>query len=167
MITADDHVKGGCACGDVRYQVMRDPFIVHGCHCRMCQRLSGGAFAINALVEAKKVKLLSGTPERVEMDTPSGKGQTILRCSRCKVAVWSHYYMGGIREGICFVRVGTLDNPDLMPPDVHIYTTTRQSWLTLPEDAHVVDIFYDFNSTWSAEDNAWRKAQLSRVRAVS
>ena len=130
----------------------------------MCQRLSGSAFAINALVDAEKVRLLSGKPERVEMDTPSGEGQTILRCPQCKVAVWSHYHMGGIREGICFIRVGTLDDPDRMPPDVHIYTSTKQPWVTLPTGAHMVDAFYDFNSTWSAEDNAWRKEKLLQAR---
>ena len=57
--------------------------------------------------------------------------------------------MGGIREGVRFVRVGTLDDPDQLPPDVHIFTSTKQSWVQLPGDAHVEEIFYDYQTTWT------------------
>ena len=103
---------GGCACGHIRYKTTSNPFIVHCCHCRQCQRLSGAAFAINALFEASHVKIQQGEPEIITVNTPSGKGQKVSRCPKCKVAVWSNYYMSGIQDLIRFVRVGTLDNPD-------------------------------------------------------
>jgi len=142
---------GGCTCGYVRYQVTSEPMIVHACHCRGCQQNSGSAFAVNALFEADRVELVSGEVENITVPTPSGTGQDITRCAKCKVAVWSNYNMGGLRERIRFIRVGTLDDPDQMPPDVHIFTSSKQPWVILPKEDRRVDVFYDFKSTWSPE----------------
>lgn len=141
--------EGGCTCGHVRYQVVSDPLIVHGCHCRGCQKNSGSAFALNALFEAGHVTLVSGTVEEISVPTPSGTGQDITRCTECKAAIWSNYNMGGLRKQIRFIRVGTLDDPDQFPPDVHIYTTSKQPWVILPTGDPRVDEFYDFSKTWS------------------
>jgi len=142
---------GGCTCGAVRYQVSSEPMIVHACHCRGCQKNSGSAFAVNALFEAGRVKLISGEVEEITVPTPSGTGQDITRCAKCKVAVWSNYNMGGLRERIRFIRVGTLDDPDQMPPDVHIFTGSKQPWVLLPKDDRRVEVFYAFKETWSPE----------------
>lgn len=151
--------EGGCTCGNVRYRVMCPPMIVHGCHCRLCQKQTGSAFAINALIEADKIQIIEGEVEEVVVDTPSGNGQTITRCPKCRVALWSNYFMGGLKERIRFLRVGTLDNPDLMPPDVHIFTSTKQPWVRLPKNAKWVETFYDYDNTWSQE-NLIRRASL-------
>lgn len=142
--------EGGCACSHVRYQLMAEPLIVHACHCRGCQKNSGSAFAINALYEADRVELMSGDLETISVPTPSGAGQDITRCADCKVALWSNYEMGGLREHIRFIRVGTLDNPDQLPPNVHIFTRSKQPWIILPTKDQRVDVFYDFRETWSA-----------------
>ncbi len=144
--------EGGCSCGHIRYKIISKPFIVHCCHCRCCQRQTGTAFALNAIFDAAHVELLSGEVDAIIVESPSGKGQTIARCPKCRVAVWSNYFMGGIKEGIRFIRVGTLDNPDLLPPDIHIYTSTKQPWVILPEGAPAVDELYDFNAVWSPEN---------------
>ncbi|WP_027836154.1 GFA family protein [Maritalea myrionectae] len=143
--------EGGCICGHVRYQVSSDPLIVHCCHCRGCQKNSGTAFALNALFEADRVTLLSGEVEEITVPTPSGTGQDITRCAKCKIAVWSNYNMGGLRENIRFIRVGTLDDPDQMPPDVHIYTCSKQPWVRLPENDRRAETFYEISETWSPE----------------
>ncbi|MCF6304766.1 MAG: GFA family protein [Rhodobacteraceae bacterium] len=142
-------VEGGCICGNTRFETTMEPMVVHGCHCRGCQRNSGTAFAINALFEADKVKLLSGEIEEITVPTPSGKGQIIARCSKCKTALWSNYSMGGLNKRIRFIRVGTLDNPDLFSPDVHIFTTTKHPLVQLPQDVPAVDIFYKWNEVWT------------------
>ncbi|MFY0690368.1 MAG: GFA family protein [Paracoccaceae bacterium] len=141
--------EGGCTCGHVRYQVVTEPLIVHGCHCRGCQKNSGSAFAINALFEADRVELLSGTVEDITVPTPSGTGQDITRCAKCRVAVWSNYNMGGLRKNIRFIRVGTLDDPDQFPPDVHIYAASKQPWVILPKRDRRFEAFYRFAETWS------------------
>lgn len=154
-------VQGGCGCGYVRYQIATDPLIVHACHCRYCQRQSGTAFALNALYEADDVKLLSGSVDIIDTPSPSGEGQLICRCPKCHVAVWSNYFMGGIREGIRFVRIGTLDNPDLLEPDVHIFTESKQPWVILPKDANVFETFYEWSEQWSEKNFA----RLQELRA--
>ena len=144
--------EGGCTCGRVRYRVDATPMIVHACHCRWCQRETGGAFALNAVVEASHVALLQGEPELIDTPSASGRGQMIARCPHCHVAVWSHYPQAGTK--VCFIRVGSLDNPDAFPPDVHIYTDSKQPWLVLPEGARAFGEFYDVPSVWPAESLA-------------
>lgn len=143
--------EGGCICGKVRYSTTLDPLIVHGCHCRGCQRNSGTTFAINALFEADRVTLLSGEIEEITVPTPSGVGQIIARCSDCKTAVWSNYSMGGLKRRIRFIRVGTLDNPDMFSPDVHIYTGTKHPMIHLPKNVPAVEQFYGWADVWSTE----------------
>ena len=106
---------------------------------------------MNALIEADRVELMSGEVEELTVPSPSGKGQTIARCPNCRVAVWSNYYMGGLKDYIRFIRVGSLDNPNLMPPDVHIFTSTKQEWVILSPAGQTAEAFYDVNETWSPE----------------
>jgi hypothetical protein len=141
--------EGRCSCGEVRFRMSSPPLIVHACHCTECQRLSGGAFAINALIEADRVETLSGAPEPVPVIGTSGKPQSIYRCPRCRVALWSHYPGGGAK--LSFIRVGTLDEPSRLTPDIHIYTSTKLPWLTLPPDVPAVAEYYSAREVWSEE----------------
>ena len=151
-------LAGGCTCRAVRYRLTTAPIIVHCCHCRWCQRETGASFALNAVIEADRVILDGGAPERVVTPSASGKGQKILRCPTCKVAVWSHYAGGG--EAFSFIRVGTLDEPDRLPPDVHIFTASKQPWVTLPAGARAFEEFYDPKVVWSDESRArWAAAK--------
>ena len=149
---------GGCDCREVRYRMTSRPLFVHCCHCRWCQRESGASFALNAMIEADRVVLLSGTPEVVNTPSNSGKGQKISRCSRCRIAVWSNYAGGG--GAVRFVRVGTLDEPDRLPPDIHIFTASKQPWVLLPPDAPAVPEYYDRDKYWPPESLARRRALL-------
>ena len=103
-------MDGGCSCGAVRYGLTAAPMFVHCCHCLDCQKQTGGAFAINALIEAVHVPLLAGTPQRVSVPTESGRPHDVYRCPDCSVALWSDY---GRRPMIRFVRVATLERPQL------------------------------------------------------
>jgi hypothetical protein len=142
-------IDGGCDCRAVRYRMTTAPMIVHCCHCRWCQRETGASFALNAVIEANRVEMLAGEPECVNTPSASGKGQKIWRCPTCRLAVWSNY--GGSGELSRFIRVGTLDNPDLLPPDVHIFTSTKQPWVVLPEGARVFAEFYNPKEIWTAD----------------
>ncbi len=132
--------EGGCVCGKVRYRLCDDPIVVHCCHCRWCQRESGTAFALNAVIETEQLELSGEQPERIDTPSQSGRGQAIMRCPHCKVALFSHY--GGADEKAAFVRVGTLDNPDACPPDVHIFTSSKQPWVVVPDQTHAFAEFY-------------------------
>jgi len=151
-------LEGGCTCGEVRYRLTRKPIVVHCCHCRWCQRETGTAFALNAMIETDAVRLLSGKPESVLVPSNSGKGQKIIRCPTCRIAVWSHY--AGAGDLLSFVRVGTLDNPDALPPDIHIFTASKQPWVILPPDKPAFEVYYRRSEQLSA-DSLERLARLT------
>lgn len=152
-------VEGGCACRTVRYRMTSRPLFVHCCHCRWCQRESGSAFALNAMIEAERVTLLAGEPELVDTPSASGKGQRFARCPYCRIALWSNY--AGAGPKVRFVRVGTLDEPDRLPPDIHIFTESKQPWVVLPDDVPLMPGFYDRETLWPAESLARRRALLA------
>ena len=151
-----DTLEGGCACGAVRYRLLSAPMFVHCCHCRDCQRQTGSAFALNALIETDRVETVSGNPKIVPVPTDSGRPHEIHRCPDCGTAVWSTY---GGRTVWRFVRVGTLDDPAALPPDVHIYIRSKQPWVTLPAGTPAFEAYYDPRTVWPA-------ASLDRRRAI-
>jgi len=134
---------------------------VNCCHCTWCQRETGSAFAINAMIEADRVVLLRGEVDVVDTPSASGKGQRIARCPHCRVAVWSNY--GGSGDVVRFVRVGTLDEPDRLPPDVHIFTASKQRWVVLPPGTPAVAEYYKASELWPKESLERRTALLART----
>ena len=154
---------GGCDCGAVRYRLLAKPLFVHCCHCRWCQRESGSAFALNALIESDKLERIAGEPEMVRTPSESGYGQLFARCPACRVALWSHY--AGAGPASAFVRVGTLDDPDRWPPDIHIFTRSKQPWVVIPEGANAVPGYYDREKSWPAESLARSQAIAPRIGA--
>ncbi len=150
-------LEGGCDCGHIRSRLEAPPLFVHCCHCRWCQRESGSAFALNALIESDRLTSLAGDVVLKALPSESGFGQTMARCPDCGVAVWSHYASAGPLTS--FVKVGTLDDPDRLPPDVHIFTDSRQPWVVLPEDTPAFARYYRQSEQWPAASLA-RYAEL-------
>ena len=159
MTSKTEILEGGCTCRHVRYRLTSKPMFVHCCHCRWCQRETGTAFALNAMIEADRVELLAGDVEVVNTPSNSGKGQKIARCPKCRIAVSSNY--AGAGDAARFVRVGSLDEPDRLPPDIHIFTMSKQPWVSLPPDMPAVAEFYDREKLWPRESLERRTAMLS------
>jgi hypothetical protein len=147
--------EGGCSCGAVRYRLASDPLFTHCCHCLNCQRQTGSAFVINLLIEADRVELLAGDPQPVDVPRDDGSTQKVFRCPICQVALFSQYGHPGVR----FVRAGTLDDPSSVRPDVHIYTRSKLSWVTLPDSVPAFEAYYDTKALWPA-------ASLDRLQAI-
>ena len=161
MTSADPApLEGGCDCRTIRYRLQCRPLFVHCCHCRWCQRETGASFALNAMIESEQVAVLGAEPELVDTPSASGKGQKIARCPNCHIAVWSHY--AGAGPTVRFVRVGTLDDPDRLPPDLHIFTAYKQPWVILSPGTPAVPGYYDRKQYWPAESLARRDALLAR-----
>jgi hypothetical protein len=162
---ADLSLEGACTCGTVRYRMTSKPMFVHCCHCRWCQRETGASFALNAMIEAERVILLEGEPEVVNTPSNSGKGQKISRCPKCRIALWSTY--AGAGDAVRFVRVGTLKEPDRLPPDIHIFTSSKQRWVVLPPDTPAVAEYYDRSKYWPKESLDRRAAVLARRQGAA
>ena len=150
-------VEGACCCREVRYRLLSAPMFVHCCHCLDCQRHTGSAFAINALIETDRIELVRGVPDPVSMPTESGRPHDIYRCPTCRVAVWSDY---GRRPRLRFLRVATLERPHGIEPDVHIFVRSKVPWIRLPDGARAFDVYYEMEKEWPAESLARRRAIL-------
>jgi hypothetical protein len=155
-------MEGGCTCGAVRYRLNARPLFVHCCHCTWCQRENGSAFAVNAFIEASQVELLKGKLTQTTLPSASGRGQVFWRCGNCSVTVWSNYPQAG--PSIHFIRVGTLDDPSWAPPDIHIYTSTKQPWVVIPDGVPAVSEFYRPADYWPAESAARFKRATAAPR---
>jgi len=147
--------EGGCSCRAVRYRLTSEPLFTHCCHCLNCQRQTGSAFVINLLIEADREEMLAGDRQPVDVPRDDGSTQRIYRCADCQVAVFSEYGRPEIR----FVRGGTLDEPSLAAPDVHIYTRSKVPWVALPASVPAFEEYYDTKALWPS-------ASLERVRAA-
>ena len=148
-------IDGGCHCGYVTYEAEADPGDTLICHCTDCQRHTGSAFVLNAIIETSAIKMIRGDPQAIPVHRDYGP-HDIYRCRKCKVAVWSDY---GRRPQIRFVRVGTLDDPSALRPDIHIYTRTKASWLRLPKGTPAFKDYYD-------PKKVWPKKSLQRLRTA-
>lgn len=155
---AAENLEGGCACGAVRYRLAGTPMFVNCCHCKDCQRQTGSAFVINAIIETGRIEVLKEKPVAVTVPTDSGRPHDIYRCPKCQVAVWSDY---GRRPGLRFVRAATLDDPAQVKPDAHIFTRSKLPWVEV-KGAPAFEIFYDLKTQWPPEAQARRKAAAGR-----
>ena len=164
MSTESTLFDGGCTCRFVRFRMTTRPLFVHCCHCRWCQRETGASFALNALIEADRVQLLQGEVEVINTPSNSSKGQKISRCPRCRIAVWSNY--AGAGDAVRFIRVGTLDEPDRLPPDIHIYTASKQPWVVLPPDIPAVAEYYRASERWPKEGLERYAALMARSQQL-
>ena len=153
-------MQGKFTCGALRYRLTDPPLVVHAFHCSWCQRESGSAFALNAMIEADRLDLMAGIPEETHLPSASGSGQIVLRCPACKVALWSHY--SGAGRKLAFVRVGTLLDPASCPPDVHIFTATRLPWVLVPPGVPSRAQYYDRREIWRPEALARRAALMAK-----
>ncbi len=148
-------LTGGCACRSIRYQLLTRPMFVNCCHCDDCQRLTGSAFVINAIIETQAIELLRGNPVAVPVPRADGP-HDIYRCRKCQTALWSDY---GHTPNIRFVRVGTLDRVGALKPDAHIYTRWKVKWLALPKGTPSFRDDYETSKLWSL-------ASLKRLHAA-
>jgi hypothetical protein len=148
-------LTGRCACSSIRYQLLAQPMFVHCCHCEDCQRLTGSAFVLNAIIETQAIKLLRGKPVAVSVPRENGP-HDIYRCPKCQTALLSDY---GHKPNVRFVRIGTLDKPGTLKPDVHIFTRSKVKWLKLPKRTPAFRDYYETSKLWP-------KASFKRLNAA-
>jgi hypothetical protein len=153
-------IRGHCDCKAITYELLASFLCIHCCHCTWCQRESGSAFALNAIIESSNFRLTSTlAPRHVPTPTPSGDGQIIARCPECWVAVYADY--GGDGQRLKYVKLGTIDHADRaragIKPDVHIFTSTKLEWVDLSGEREkgvpIYEGYYRRTEVWSEEAN--------------
>jgi hypothetical protein len=149
---------GSCSCGAIRYALGEAPMVVHACHCRDCQRLTGSAFVINLWIEERCVERSGPEPRVFQTKGGTGAIHEVFSCPTCATQLWSRYHGSG---ATLFVRGGTLDEPDSVTPDIHIFTRSKLPWVALPPGAKHFEAFYPIQKVWPAESYARLRAAMA------
>lgn len=124
-------IEGGCRCGAVRYTIAGDAMpATYLCHCTICQRATGSSFAHQMPIPEASLTVVGDTV-RSEVTNPSGAVATNHYCPRCYSRL---YNVNSSRPGLAIVRAGTIDGSEHLSPRLHIYTSTKQPWIVLPDD---------------------------------
>ena len=148
-MTIERTLSGRCSCGAIRYTLHQDPMIVHACHCLDCQRISGSAFALNMWIEQEYVHVDGDDIQSFRLTGGSGQPHDLYFCGRCGTNLWSKYHASPYST--IFVKAGTLDRPELVEPDVHIFTRTRRDWLVQGPDVPQYEAFYPIKEVWTPQ----------------
>ena len=125
---------GGCQCGAIRYEITEAPQLVYTCHCTDCQRLTSSAFSLGIVVSEPAFRLDGVVPRRLQRIADSGRVNTRLVCPEC-----GSWVCGLPRDAVVRVRAGTLDDTSWLRPTRHIWTRSKQTWITLPEGDEVFE----------------------------
>ena len=118
--------SGGCACGAIRYECSADPIVMFNCHCRDCQRATGGPFSAVVYVPAKAFKLTHGSLRHYSTVSASGGHNKRGFCAECGSRI-----SGGESAGGIGINAGSLDDPSWYQPQMDIHTADAQPWDTM------------------------------------
>lgn len=164
-------LKGHCACEAVKYEVLAPFICVQCCHCTQCQRETGAAFALNAIVETSNFRIISSNqPLRTEIVQPSGEIGMMARCPVCYTGLFRDY--DGDGTIMTYVKAGTLDDESKksIQPTGHIFTSTKLDWVDLTSERErgipVVQEHYKRREVWSDEANARYDILLQKEAAA-
>jgi hypothetical protein len=114
---------GGCACGAIRYEVSADPIVMFNCHCRDCQKTTGGPYTPVFYVPANAFKITKGTPRHYNTPSEAMGHNKRAFCPECGSRLF-----GGITDEGCGITASSLDDPRLFRPQFDIFTSDAQPW---------------------------------------
>jgi len=125
-MSTSDRLSGGCLCGAVRYEALGDPLDTCHCHCERCRRSSGSAFATAVGFPVGAVIWLKERPTSYR----SSESASRLFCPHCGSSVAHHW----VDISTMWPFIGTLDDPESVTPEFHLYTKEQLSWIKLDDD---------------------------------
>lgn len=122
---------GGCQCGNIRYEIVGKPNALVVCHCTDCQRQSGSAFGMTLPVNESDFRLTQGEVKTYASTSAAGRGKLGAFCPDCGTRI---YHKPEWRKGTVSVKPGTLDDTSGLKPGMHLWTSSKQGWVNIPED---------------------------------
>ena len=140
-----DELTGGCLCGAVRY-TLKPGFRMkpYACHCTDCQKRTGTAFSSHMGVMEKDLEI-TGELDEAYFTQPSGANSIIYGCAKCRSRI---YASNDTRPGVVSLRWGTLDNGKDMSPEVHLWVSSKQPWIVIPDGVPALDTQPDSPQGW-------------------
>lgn len=161
-------ITGGCHCAAVRYRILTAPLFCYACHCIDCQKDTGSAFALHAVIEAFNIKVISETRPKLltliqDPSKPQAKSRHSL-CPKCGTVLWGNDPQWD--HAVSNVRIGTLDFPGIMEPDMHMFVGSKLGWIDLPKDAKTSRRGFDYKTTWPKSSLKRLEICLERFEAA-
>ena len=119
-------LRGGCCCGQIRYETTGTPYHESNCHCSICRRTTGAPFVTWFTVPRSQFRLLSGEPTRFR----SSPKATRSFCAQCgtQLTFEHEHYSNEIDVTTC-----SLEDPASLPPKSHIHTSSKLGWIKLAD----------------------------------
>ena len=121
---------GGCECGELRYIATGEPLAVAVCHCTQCQRQSGSAFGMTMVMPRSQFRLTRGEPRTYTTASDSGTRKVCVFCGTCGIRIYNAL---GDRPTTVNLKPGTLDDTSWFAPNLQVWRTSQQPWVTLPD----------------------------------
>lgn len=122
-----ESLEGGCLCGAIRYRVPSESLMSALCHCSICRRASGAPGVSWMMFPTDQLEFTKGSPNRYA----SSKEATRGFCGHCGTALT---FESEFMPGLVDVTVGSLDEPERMPPEMHIWDESRLDWFELADE---------------------------------
>ena len=126
-MSTNDFLKGGCLCGSVSYEITGPLFDADHCHCSMCRRQHGAAFATYAKFNPDEFKWTSEEEYIKVYETLGGAGWCF--CSHCGSTV-----AGTDKGRITSVTLGTIQGDPGIKPESHIFVASKAPWHEINDD---------------------------------
>ena len=115
--------EGGCLCGRVRYHLSQPPVASVHCHCSLCRKAGGTAFASISVVRKKYVQVLAGQEEVRTYRSSPGFERTF--CGQCGSTLW--VFEDWNPKGLSMPMGGFYENPGQRPGS-HIFVGSKAPW---------------------------------------
>ena len=122
-------ITGGCLCKAVRYRAAAPPMVTRACWCRVCQYVGAGSGTVNAAFKTDAVTIEGKTSDYRSI-ADSGRVMHRKFCPKCGTHLFSE---AESRPHLIFIRVGTLDDPNIAHPSVTIWTSAAPAWACIDE----------------------------------
>ncbi len=116
---------GGCLCGAVRYELSAEPIAQVACHCRACQRASGGSPTLALVVPKAALTVTQGEPRVYWSAGDSGAKVGRAFCAACGAPLFSE---PAVNADIAVIKVGSLDDPSAFAVQVDMWMAAAQPW---------------------------------------
>jgi hypothetical protein len=129
-------LTGGCQCGKIRYEITGTPKALVVCHCTDCQRQSGSAFGMTLPVNEADFRMTKGEVKTYASTSAAGRGKLGAFCPDCGTRI---YHKPEWRKGTVSVKPGTLDDTSWLKPETHLWTSSKQGWVAIPEGVKTFD----------------------------
>ena len=127
-------LTGSCLCGALKYTCSSEPLFTAACHCKSCQKSTGSAFSVVVGVQRADVTIEGDTRTTYESLGDSGRPTYRHFCAQCGSTIMAEM---AARPDLAFIAAGTLDHPEALVPQLHVYWRDHQIWLetldTLPQ----------------------------------